>query len=447
MSKSGGSASAISLPKGGGALHGLGEKFSPDLHTGTGNFSVPIAVPPGRNGFQPQLTLTYSTGNGNGPFGLGWSLSVPGVTRKTSKAIPRYQDGDTFLLSGAEDLVLIHEEQSGTQQQRLYRPRTEGLFARITHLQNSSDDYWEVRSKDGLTSWYGTPGAASSDSAVIADPADRIPVYDSPLPGTPRGGRAATRATSVVTSLVAAPYSLRPAPGAPVSTPIRWEELDDPGLRRARLPEEHRVQPPRWRVEQGRPVAVEVLAHEHHEAEPVLRSWAPTIDGLVWLARNGFALDVAGRRFTAETEHQLRDGYARLFAVLGVAVDAHDPVRLMLFPEMDPRRDVPELALAQQAALGRPGRPAARQCGGGQHRHGGRAGAGGPGLQGGVPGRRRQPPHRGLLARRRRRRTGAPPRRPGGRSRPGPRARTRGRRSGRGAGCRRRASRRAQPGS
>jgi len=46
--------SVISLPSGGGAVSGLGEKFSPDLFTGTGNFSVPIAVPPGRHGTAPQ---------------------------------------------------------------------------------------------------------------------------------------------------------------------------------------------------------------------------------------------------------------------------------------------------------------------------------------------------------------------------------------------------------
>ena len=98
--KSAGPSQVISLPKGGGALSGIGEKFSPDLHTGTGNFSVPIALPPGRNGFQPQLTLAYSTGNGNGPFGLGWSLSIPGVSRLTSKGIPLYdEDSDTYVLS------------------------------------------------------------------------------------------------------------------------------------------------------------------------------------------------------------------------------------------------------------------------------------------------------------------------------------------------------------
>jgi RHS repeat-associated protein len=166
----------ISLPKGGGALKGIGEKFSPDLYTGTGNFTVPIALPPGRNGFQPQPNLVYSTGNGNGLFGLGWSLSIPGVTRKTSKGIPRYRDQepdiknrDTFILSGAEDLVPLETPPAPPVR---YRPRTEGLFARIEHHRDTNDDYWQVSSKDGLISFYGTPNLAQSDvdPAVIRKP-------------------------------------------------------------------------------------------------------------------------------------------------------------------------------------------------------------------------------------------------------------------------------------
>ncbi|WKJ90074.1 SpvB/TcaC N-terminal domain-containing protein [Methylomonas montana] len=165
--KSGTSSQIIGLPQGGGALHGIGEKFAPDLHTGTGNFTVPIAIPAGRNGFQPQLSLGYSTGNGNGPFGLGWSLSVPGVMRKTSDGLPRYDDQqDTFVLSGAEDLVPVDVQANLTR----YRPRTEGLFARIAHLHDSNQNYWQVESKDGLTSVYGTPATASRDPAAIADP-------------------------------------------------------------------------------------------------------------------------------------------------------------------------------------------------------------------------------------------------------------------------------------
>ncbi len=83
-----------------------------------------------------------------------------------------------------------------------------------------------------------------------------------------------------------------------------------------------------------------------HEDERGRRTWAPTLDGLIWLARNGFHVDVAGRRFTGEPEDVVRAGYAALFAEHAIPVDAHDPTHLMLFPEMDPARDVPEITTA-----------------------------------------------------------------------------------------------------
>ncbi len=148
----------ITLPQGGGSLKGIGESFSPDLHTGTGNFSVPIALPPGRNGFQPQLGLVYSTGNGNSPFGLGWQLSIPGVSRKTAMGLPQYLDesseypenpehNDVFLLSGAEDLIPLRY--NGAEHFIEYRPRTEGLFALIRRYYDAQNDYWKVKTSDG----------------------------------------------------------------------------------------------------------------------------------------------------------------------------------------------------------------------------------------------------------------------------------------------------------
>jgi uncharacterized Fe-S cluster-containing radical SAM superfamily protein len=83
-----------------------------------------------------------------------------------------------------------------------------------------------------------------------------------------------------------------------------------------------------------------------HKQERGRRSWAPALDGLIWLARSGFRLDVAGRRFTGESEQSLRDGFAALFAAHDIPVDAYDPVHLMLFPEMEPERDVPEITTA-----------------------------------------------------------------------------------------------------
>jgi sulfatase maturation enzyme AslB (radical SAM superfamily) len=93
-------------------------------------------------------------------------------------------------------------------------------------------------------------------------------------------------------------------------------------------------------------VSLDHYSPEVHEAERGRRSWAPTIDGLLWLARNGFALDVAGRRFSGEPEPELRAGYARLFRELDLSIDATDPIRLTLFPEMDARHNVPEITTA-----------------------------------------------------------------------------------------------------
>jgi len=165
----------ISLPKGGGALRGIGEKFAPDLQTGTGNFTVPVDLPRGRNGFQPPLQLAYSAGNPNSAFGLGWSLTVPGIQRKTSKGVPRYDDArDVFILSGAEDLVPVPSAEGDPPGTTRYRPRTEGLFARILHHHRGRENYWEVRNRDGLVSIYGTRGEPrdGEERAVVVDPDD-----------------------------------------------------------------------------------------------------------------------------------------------------------------------------------------------------------------------------------------------------------------------------------
>ncbi len=90
-----------------------------------------------------------------------------------------------------------------------------------------------------------------------------------------------------------------------------------------------------------------------HEAERGACAWQPTVDGLVWLAREGFEVHVAARLLSLEAEGEVRAGFAWLFAGLGIGLDAADPVRLMLFPEMDAGRDVPEITEACWGILGR----------------------------------------------------------------------------------------------
>jgi hypothetical protein len=83
----------LELPKGGGAIRGIGETFEVNAVTGTGSISVPLPITPGRGGFSPQLALSYNSGGGNSPFGLGWDMGVPSISRKTDKRLPTYRDG------------------------------------------------------------------------------------------------------------------------------------------------------------------------------------------------------------------------------------------------------------------------------------------------------------------------------------------------------------------
>lgn len=90
-----------------------------------------------------------------------------------------------------------------------------------------------------------------------------------------------------------------------------------------------------------------------HEAERGARSWQPALEGLKWLSANGFSIAVAGRHLAAEPDTVARSGYASLFAAERIAINAHDPSRLVLFPEMDAAADVPEITTACWGALGK----------------------------------------------------------------------------------------------
>lgn len=89
-----------------------------------------------------------------------------------------------------------------------------------------------------------------------------------------------------------------------------------------------------------------------HETMRGPRTFAPAVEGLRWLAAAGFRVHVAARLWSGEGEAELRRAYAALFAELGLATDAFDPAELMLFPEMDAHRDVPEISTACWDILG-----------------------------------------------------------------------------------------------
>ncbi len=171
---------ALELPKGGGAINSIGEKFSVNTLTGTGTASIPVPLSPGRNNFSPALQLQYDSGNGNSPFGLGWNLTVPSISRKTARGLPQYQDtedADTFVLSGAEDLVPFLDDsshwepktdQNGPYIVHHYRPRTEGSFSKIekwVHRENPAEVFWKTTSPENISSYYG-----KTEASRVSDP-------------------------------------------------------------------------------------------------------------------------------------------------------------------------------------------------------------------------------------------------------------------------------------
>lgn len=173
----------ITLPKGGGNLKGIAEKFQANPVTGSASFSIPLPVSESR-GFSPALSLSYNSGGGNSLFGLGWTLNIPSISRKTEKGLPKYLDkkaSDIFLLSEAEDLVPLLIQNGDDWEKEItpksegdepyevtyYRPRIEGAFARIEQWRHelNGNIHWRSISASGIYSVYG-----KTENSRIADP-------------------------------------------------------------------------------------------------------------------------------------------------------------------------------------------------------------------------------------------------------------------------------------
>lgn len=178
----------VQLPKGGGALKGIDEKFQVNSSNGTASFSIPLPLSPNRNGFTPSLAIAYNSGSGNSILGIGWGLELPSIVRRTDKILPRYHDfseeEDVFMFSGSEDLVPLLEwdcdqwkksiRQIEQYRVETFRPRIEGAFSkieRITHLQHGT--YWRVVSRDNITTIFGR-----NASHRLSDPADPARVFE-----------------------------------------------------------------------------------------------------------------------------------------------------------------------------------------------------------------------------------------------------------------------------
>jgi RHS repeat-associated protein len=178
---------SINLPKGGGALKSIDEKFQVNSANGTAAFGIPLPQAKSRNEFVPNLSLNYNSGSGNSPFGLGWNISLAAIRRRTDKFLPQYKDNmdsDIFQLSGEDDLVLKliqdgagnwkrDQLQIGQYQIKRYRPRKEGAFTLIEQISSPGGIYWKTTTRDNVSTFYGLTAASR-----VADPRDPTRIFE-----------------------------------------------------------------------------------------------------------------------------------------------------------------------------------------------------------------------------------------------------------------------------
>ena len=139
---------------------------------GQSAYTVPITVPPGTAGMAPSLALTYSSRGGDGPFGLGWSLSgLSSITRcPAALATEGWVGGvrldayDRFCLDG-QKLVVINGGTYGADGSE-YRTEAE-TFSKVVAqgASGSGPTSFRVWTQDGLIMEYGTTADARFPSA------------------------------------------------------------------------------------------------------------------------------------------------------------------------------------------------------------------------------------------------------------------------------------------
>jgi len=156
-------------------LQTLGGSFRVD-ESGAATYSIPIVTPAGTAGVAPEISLNYSSANGNGIAGLGWSLSGVGnisLCRKTKAqdggSTPlTFRGGATFCLNG-QRLLMIAGRYSGFTG-ATYRTEIEsGVEVYVPEGVNGVPDYFEVRGKDGSIATYGAPGNDDSEHIGYVD--------------------------------------------------------------------------------------------------------------------------------------------------------------------------------------------------------------------------------------------------------------------------------------
>ncbi|MGD9851389.1 MAG: SpvB/TcaC N-terminal domain-containing protein [Nitrospirales bacterium] len=127
--------------------HSVGE-------SGTAHYTIPITVPPGRQGMQPSLSLSYSSRNPvRGGLATGWTLNIPKIEVDTSQG----RLTGIFYRSSLSGTRLVPVPEQASSGAEAFRAEFDGTYARYERVKNpdGSTRMWRMRSTDGWTWSFG----------------------------------------------------------------------------------------------------------------------------------------------------------------------------------------------------------------------------------------------------------------------------------------------------
>ncbi len=129
-------------------------------YSGAAVADIPIIVPPGRAGIQPQIKLNYNSNRKNGWIGMGWDIDMGTIQRSVKHGLDYTQDDYESTLGGLSELAARPDWGAG-----LYGAKIESKFKKYYFNPNTKG--WEVTDRTGTRYYLG-----STDAARQSDPSD-----------------------------------------------------------------------------------------------------------------------------------------------------------------------------------------------------------------------------------------------------------------------------------
>ncbi|WP_027360159.1 FG-GAP-like repeat-containing protein [Desulforegula conservatrix] len=142
--------------------------ISANSSSGSFNSGIQIAIPSGRQGLTPDLTLHYQNSKKNGWLGIGWDLSF-GVIQRSTKDGLDYESNKFEIknMGGDDDLV----DKAAIWGEGYFGKKIESEFSKFyysTQHSSSANGGWIVYARDGKKMYFGsTPSSRYENSKGV----------------------------------------------------------------------------------------------------------------------------------------------------------------------------------------------------------------------------------------------------------------------------------------